>query len=346
MAKHQDIFETLLREIESGRYGTGGRLPTELALVKRFNASRPTVSRALHELVRMGLVHRRAGSGTFVRTRTGSGRMVFGLLVPELGDSEIFEPICGHIARIIQRQGHALQWADTAPSAHHRQTADNAADACRGLIERGVAGVFLAPFVTPPETENPNTLIVQTLRRAGIAIVLLDRDIVPFPARSDLDLVAVDHLRGQARITEFLVTQGYRRFGFWLWKNAADTLQQRAAGVLRISTNAGITLDPEFIQACDPDDAEQVARLMRMQRPDVVMCANDVFAGRLLKTLEGLGMRVPQDVAVVGYDDVRYAHLMRVPLTTISQPCEQIGRAAAQLMQERLANPDLPSREV
>src|SRR5690606_28475647 len=154
--------------------------------------------------------------------RSGNGRLVFGLLVPELGDSEIFEPICGHIARIIQRQGHALQWADTNPStSHHRQAAETAADACRGFIEQGAAGVFLAPFVTPPETDNPNRMIVETLRRAKIPVVLLDRDIVSFPDRSELDLVAVDHLRGQARMTAFLIEQGYRSLGFWLWPNAA-----------------------------------------------------------------------------------------------------------------------------
>ena len=75
------------------------------------------------------------------------------------------------------------------------------------------------------------------------------------------------------------------------------------------------------------------------------MCENDVLAAHLMKTLEELGVRIPDDVSVVGYDDVRYAHLLRVPLTTVSQPCEQIGRAAAQLMLERIAHPDLPARE-
>src|SRR5690606_22241499 len=155
---------------------------------ERFNASRPTVCRAVQELVRLGLVQRRAGAGTFVRPRTSNGQLVFALLVPELGDSEIFEPICGQIARMIQRQGHALQWTDSNTSSQHRQPAETAAEACRGLIERGVAGVFFAPFVTPPDMNNPNREIVQSLRRAGIAVVLLDRDIVPFPERSNHDL--------------------------------------------------------------------------------------------------------------------------------------------------------------
>ncbi len=344
-AKHERILETLLEEIETGQYSAGEQLPTEFALAERFQASRPTVSRAMQELVRMGLVHRRVGAGTFVRQRAVDGRMVFGLLVPELGDSEIFEPICGYIARTIQRQGHALQWEDTNPGSRRRQATATAADACRGFIDRGVAGVFMAPFVTPPETENPNRTVVQTLRKAGIAVVLLDRDIVPFPQRSEFDLVAVDHLRGQARMVEHLIASGHRRFAFWLWKNAADTMQLRAAGIFRTLARRKLPVDPNLIQTCDPDDAQHVAQLMDALRPDAIMCENDVLAAHLMKTLEELGVRIPDDVSVVGYDDVRYAHLLRVPLTTVSQPCEQIGRAAAQLMLERIAHPDLPPRE-
>ncbi len=344
--KHHEILDTLLHEIGSGRYRDGQQLPTDVVLAERFSVSRPTVSRAVHELVRRGIVHRRAGLGTFVRQNPTNGRMVFGFLVPELGDSEIFEPICGHIVRTIQREGHALQWADTRSNSAHRQTAETATEACRGFIDRGVAGVFLAPFVTPPGMQSPNETIVSTLRKAGVAVVLLDRDIVPFPRRSDLDLVGVDHLRGQARMTEYLIGLGHRRLAFWSWKNAADTLRLRGAGFLQTVAEAGLPADPQLSQVCDPDDARSIAQLMDSQRPDAVMCANDVFAAHLMKTLEKLGISVPRDVSVVGYDDVRYAHLLRVPLTTISQPCEDIGSAAAQLMLERVAHPELPPREI
>lgn len=344
--KHQEILDTLLHEIDSGKYTQGEQLPTEFALAERFQVSRPTVARAVQELGRRGLVRRRAGHGTFVLPRVSNDRMVFGLLVPELGDSEIFEPICGHIARFVQRSGHAMQWAHSNPASHNRQPAETAAEACRDFIDGKVSGVFLAPFVTLPGEPNPNRAIVQRLERAGIPVVLMDRDIVMFPKRSSFDLVAVDHLRGQARLTEHLIEQGHRRFVFWVWPNAANTIELRSAGIYRAMMDAGMTPDEDFIQRFDPDDAGEVARLMEEQQPDAILCANDVFAGHLMKTLEQLNIRVPEDVSVAGYDDVRYAHLLRVPLTTISQPCEQIGYAAVQVMMERIRHPDLPAREI
>src|SRR5436305_219869 len=108
--KHVEIFEYLERAILSGERRGGDRLPSEHELVGLFGTSRPTVARALRELQHAGLVDRRAGSGTYVRQRgpNGTGRKMFGLLIPELGQTEIFEPICAQIAREVQVHGHSL----------------------------------------------------------------------------------------------------------------------------------------------------------------------------------------------------------------------------------------------
>src|SRR5438094_6184623 len=96
--KHQTVFDELRREIASGKYKAGQKLPSEADLVKRFGVSRITAGRAVRDLRQHGLVERRAGSGTYVssaRSNAGSARgLSFGLLIPNLGQTEIFEPIC------------------------------------------------------------------------------------------------------------------------------------------------------------------------------------------------------------------------------------------------------------
>ena len=94
--KHRQIFEALRREIGAGRYRPGEKLPSEAALVRRFDVSRITVGRAVRDLVEQGLVERFAGSGTYVAGPAGAkGRQfTFGLIIPDLGTTEIFEPIC------------------------------------------------------------------------------------------------------------------------------------------------------------------------------------------------------------------------------------------------------------
>src|SRR6185295_12410038 len=97
--KYQQVFNALEHDIISGKYRPGGKLPSEAALVKQFGTSRITVGRAVRDLRQRGLVERRAGSGTYVRdSGTRDGGLLFGLLIPDLGETEIFEPICEGMA--------------------------------------------------------------------------------------------------------------------------------------------------------------------------------------------------------------------------------------------------------
>src|SRR5258706_16224704 len=92
--KYQQVLQQLQKGITSGIYKGGQKLPSEAALTEQFHTSRITVGRALRELQQKGLVDRRAGSGTYVSEEKQNAGLLFGLLIPDLGHTEIFEPIC------------------------------------------------------------------------------------------------------------------------------------------------------------------------------------------------------------------------------------------------------------
>src|SRR5687768_5651928 len=92
--KYQQVYQALLGEIQSGQWKRGDRLPSEAELGQRFGASRITIGRAVRDLQLAGLVERRAGSGTYIKGTPASSGLSFGLLIPDLGETEIFEPIC------------------------------------------------------------------------------------------------------------------------------------------------------------------------------------------------------------------------------------------------------------
>lgn len=110
--KYRQIFDKLKTDILAGRYKPGQKLPSEAALVNKSGASRITVGRAIRELQNAGLVDRIAGSGTYVRDSSKDERRahLFGLLIPDLGETEIFEPICHGIANAPEAGEHALLW--------------------------------------------------------------------------------------------------------------------------------------------------------------------------------------------------------------------------------------------
>src|SRR3954463_12958293 len=147
--KYQTLFESLKADILGGRYGPGQKLPSEAALVTRSGASRITVGRAIRELQNVGLVDRIAGSGTYVRTVGPELRPhLFGLLIPDLGETEIFEPICQGIANAPESTEHALVWGHSDPKTGK---ALQAWSLCQQYITKKVSGVFFAPLEFEPE---------------------------------------------------------------------------------------------------------------------------------------------------------------------------------------------------
>jgi GntR family transcriptional regulator, arabinose operon transcriptional repressor len=338
------VYSALRREIQSGRWKRGERLPSEAELVHAYNASRITVGRAVRELQAEGLVERRAGSGTYVRGRSMSGALSFGLLIPDLGETDVFEPICqGMMDSPLARQ-HALLWG--SPNGGESSKEGRAMRLCRQYIERGVSGVFFAPLELSPAKDDVNLTIADALDEARVPVVLLDRTVVPYPRRGHHDLVGIDNRRAGYVITDHLLRLGCRRIGFVAEPNAAATVDAREAGYREALYASDAPVDRALIHRLDPNDASAVRAMMAAGRLEAIVCANERTAGRLMHTLRAHGYAVPRDVRLVGIDDVPYASLLPVPLTTLRQPTHQIGEAALATMLERVAQPALPARDI
>lgn len=343
--KYQQVYAALRREIQSGRLPAGARLPSEADLVGRFGASRITVGRAVRDLQVAGLVERRAGSGTFVaHPATGPAALSFGLLIPNLGETDIFEPICqGMMASPLARE-HALVWGSLNGAAGSKE--DEAWRLCRQYIDRQVSGVFFAPLEGVPLGDEVNRRIADALDAAGIPVVLLDRTVVPYPGRGHHDLVGIDNRRAGYLIAEHLLRQGARRIAFAAAPHTAATVGAREAGYREALYAWEAPIERALVHRLDPEDPVSVRRVMAAPAPDAIVCANDRTAGRLMHTLLRLGYRVPDDIRLVGIDDAELARLLPVPLTTLRQPSRQIGDAALAAMLERVARRDLPTRDI
>lgn len=340
---HRKIYLELLSSITSGKYQEGQRLPSEAQLVRQFKASRPTVTRALQELQHEGLVERRAGSGTFVtKAKLQQGRL-FGLFVHKLGETEIFDPICRELVKSAQASGHSVLWSATEAAESTEREIESI---CTQFVDRRVSGIFLAPVEAEAHAVQINRHLQATLERARIAVVLLDRDFYEFPARSPYDLVGIDNARAGFLAANHLLELGCRRIAFFYRPHSAETVRSRISGYSEALHRCNEKVDPELISEGDPSDETLVRRLVYDQKAEAVICANDLTAAMLMHTLDGLGVRIPEEMRIVGIDDVRYASLLRVPLTTVHQPCRAIGRNAVLAMVERLANPQMPSRDI
>lgn len=347
--KYRLIVEGLRESIVTGEYMPGKRLPSESELVRRFGVSRMTVVKAVKELEYRGLVTRRVGSGTYVSPQAGAGSHIFGLLIPELGQTEIFEPICHGMASFSGAAQHSLLWGNSAqqnPDGKDRAKEELAEDLGRQYIAQQVSGVFFAPLELSANKDEVNRRIVAAFDRAKIPVVLLDRCLEPYPERSRYDLVGIDNRRTSYMAAMHLVRAGAQRIAFLGKQYSASTVDARIAGYREALFAAGLLRQEDLVLRGDPSDQQWIAQMLAEHRPDAFLCANDHTAAMLMQALLRLGVRVPEQIRIVGFDDVKYANLLPIPLTTQHQPCVELGRVAMATMLERLQIPDLPRRDI
>ena len=219
-------------------------------------------------------------------------------------------------------------------------------DLCQRFIRDRVGGVFFAPLELIPDKDFVNRRIVAALDDAKLPLVLLDRDYVKYPGRSNHDLVGINNRRVGHTITDHMFEAGCKRLIFILRPGSASTIHARGAGFAEAFITRRASFDIEMILECDPCDASYVRNMLDEFKPDGIVCANDVTAGHLLHTLEELGVRVPEDVMIGGIDDVKYAELLRVRLTTVRQPFAAIGEAAYHTMLDRIKRPNAAPRHI
>lgn len=342
--KYLQIVESLRASIETGRYRNGGRLPSEAELVRKFHVSRMTVVKAMQHLQQAGVLVRRTGSGSYAAESMSGQKPVFGLIIPDLGQTEIFEPICKGMSASPTSEGHSLSWGHSAAASTNKE--DEAERLCQQYIEQRVSGVFFAPLEFAVQRLKINNRVLKALTNAHIPVVLLDRCVMGYPARSEYDLVGLDNRRAGYLMTDHLIQQGAKRVGFFAVESSAETVEDRIAGYRDALYAHGIVVDRELVMRADPMDTSFVSGAITTRRVDAILCANDLTAARLMQTLLGLGLRIPDDLRIAGIDDVRYAGLLPVPLTTFHQPCLDIGAAAIAAMLDRISNPHLAARSI
>ena len=242
-------------------------------------------------------------------------RRAFGIVVEDLAS-----PYASDVARgaeaALNAAGHDALWLSSdQSSAKERRSLEL-------LEEQRAAGVLIIPVGMDPGD-------ISQLRAAGMSVVLIDRD------SSEACSARVDHDAGGEIAAERLLGIRCERIVFVTGVPEPQPCVDRRDGAARTIVEAGFSKPPTLVQdALSPTEGRAAAHevLAMSPRPDGVFCANDLLAIGLVNELIRLGVRVPDDIAVIGYDDIELAASAAVPLTTIRQPRRELGWEAAELV--------------
>ena len=158
---------------------------------------------------------------------------------------------------------------------------------------------------------------------------------------NELHFIGIDNLNAGWRLGRHLVEKGARRIAFLMRDNWAFSVLDRRDGLRAAAEESGLAFE---VTNVEPDDVKGVVALLKSRAaPDAVVCGNDQLAVALLKTFRAVGVKVPEDVMVAGFDDARTAALADPPLTTIHQPSDALARSLFEILMIRIRNPALPA---
>lgn len=266
------------------------------------------------------------------RSLRGGRRRMIGVIIPDI-QNPFFTGVVHGIEAALCRHGYSFLLGHS----------DGLAERERMHLEvfrsEGAGGLVLAP-ANAPEADY------RAFASGEVPIVALDRS----PAGLEADLVTTNNREAARGATAHLLSAGHPSIALINGPECFDVSRERLAGYLDALRAAGLAPAEAFILHGDFREGggrEAMSRLLALpHRPRAVFAANILMAVGALGAILAAGLRVPEDVALVGFDDTPWAALLRPALTTVAQPAVEMGRTAAELLLQRLEDPSRPTRHV
>ena len=259
--------------------------------------------------------------------------LTIGLLVPDNSN-----PFFAEMARVIEDAGYKEGYSVILCNSDLSEVKQS--DYVDVLLAKRVDGVILTS--TGLISSQSGTSIVDRIHDANVPCVVLDRDLAGYP----VDQVLVDNEEGGRLAGEHLIQLGHRHIACVVGPSDLTPSAGRIAGFRRALGAAGLRLSDEWVIRGNGRYDGGVAAVRELLRRDLVFTAifafNDEMAIGVIGELQRAGRRVPEDVSVIGFDNIPYASAIYPAVTTVAQPIAEMGTLGVRLLLERIRNPGAP----
>lgn len=317
--------------------------PTIADVARNAKVSKATVSRVLNDVASVDPSLRKRVTSAIKKLNYQPSRAartlkknlldVIGFLVPSITDTIFGAVLQGAEDFAYQNKMGIIAYSTADSLERQKMYLEN-------LQSEQLAGLILVPA---PNTDLAFLLSIQS---KGIPIVLFDRKIEGFQG----DHIASDNFQGAFMAVEHLIDNGYKRIATIAGSQNVSSGIERLNGYREALTSKGLELDQELIKFGNFDEHESYkatkALLSQATKPDAVFVANDSMTIGALHALKDLGINIPNQLAVVGFDEQPLANLLHPTLTTIEQEATALGHEALRIFLDRIQNPDRPNRTV
>ncbi len=338
------VARDIRRKILNGDMPIGSKLQTHRELAVTYGVSVITINKALSGLVSEGVLHSRVGRGTYIAARPAESEGVRAPAALGFVLRDLASPFFSLVAHAAQQRADELGYGLLFSSSSNRL--DREEEQIQRFADMGVNGLIIASMSRTYRMSEP----IRALHDRGFPYVM-----VSYTAGSEVHYVGTDVEQGGFLAARHLIETGRRRIGYIGDKFGSISAELRGSGYRRALTEHGLAVDPTFLFEYPFEGewndfrsgyaiGERVAGLA--VKPDGVFVYNDLGALGFQDALLDHGIRVPDDIAVVGLDDIELAGRARVPLTTVRQPVDRIGALAVDTLLARLRGEQTDARKI
>jgi LacI family transcriptional regulator len=308
------------------------RAGVSTATVSRVLAGQNGVGKKVRALVSAAVQELAYQPNRLARDLRVGLRKVVGVIIPDLQNPFLTSVVHG-IEAVLCREGYSLLLGHSDGLAEREQTH------LAVLRGEGAAGLILIPNNGPEAN-------YESLRAWNIPVVAVDRT----PRGLSVDLVRSNNQEAMCEATRHLLSHGYREIGFINGPAEISVAQERLAGYMdalreaSLIPRSSLIIHSNFRQ--EGGHAAMCQLLNLSKPPRAVLIGNNLMTLGALQAIDEQGLQIPDEIGVLGFDDMPWATSLRPPLTAVAQPAEEIGRTAAQLLMERLNDPGRIARQV
>jgi GntR family transcriptional regulator, arabinose operon transcriptional repressor len=330
LPKYFQLKEYLKKQMQQGEIAFEQQLPSENILAQQFKMSRHTVRQAFGDLENEGWIHREQGRGTFCVYQDKPGGQTIAVITTYISEY-IFPTLIRGIEEVLSAAGYILVLANTSNDKSKE------AQCLENLLNQDIAGLIIEP--TKSSKENTSINYFKEFDKRQIPYILLH---AVFP---DLDpaYIMMDDKTGGYLAAKYLLQLGHREIA-GIFK--IDDLQgiKRQAGFVEALAEYQLVAKPEFLGNYETEQLfsypYQFTRelLHRVSQPTAIVCYNDQIALKVMEAVRDEGLRIPDDISIIGYDDSSLAIASEVKLTTIKHPKAEMGRQTARFIIDMVEN--------
>ena len=308
------------------------RAGVSTATVSRVIAGKPYVRDVLRIRVQdaiQALNYRPSRVARSLRVQRSS---IIGLIISDI-QNPFFTSVVRAVEDVAQQQGFSVMLCNSD------ECPEKEAAYIDLLLDEQVSGLIVSPAASDNE-------IYHRLAEAQVPVVVIDRRVESSP----VDMVVADNTQAAFEVVSHLITNGYRRIGAGLGVPNASTGAERYEGYVRALTAHGIEVDPTRVRRGMPRSNfghTLTLELLRLDNPpDAIFTGNNLLTIGALRAIDELGLRIPEDVALAAFDEMEWMFLVKPALTVVAQPTYAMGKKAAELLLQRIADPSRPPQEI